>query len=48
MSIVVLVPLDRKVNKNVMNLNREEHIQICIFKDRFSRDLEDGIEKSIW
>jgi len=30
-----------------MNVNRERHLQICIFND-FSRDLEDGIEKAIW
>lgn len=45
-SIIALVSMDRKVNKNVMNFNREEHIQICIFSNHFSRYLEDGIEKA--
>jgi len=37
----------QKSEQEVMNVNRERHLQICIFND-FSRDLEDGIEKAIW
>lgn len=38
----------QKSEQEVMNVNREGHLQICIFNDHVSRDLEDGIEKSIW
>lgn len=29
-------------------LNKERYIQICVFKDHFSRDLEDDIENTSW